>query len=182
MDGIFRSGPKAIVGVKSARTRNGSIGRFVYRLLRGAPFKTEGDKVEGSEWILRRVPREGDPLYYDPTQDKPLQRVAFRPNRQDTDGLSLFRESFISSRQLAMTGGKPPYHIVRLKACRVCEIGLTVVAAPDPDQPPGHVIIPELCFRKSESRLQKEQANKFQLALRDVVDLKSSLFQRHSAG
>jgi hypothetical protein len=134
------------------------VGRFVYRLLHGALLRHERDPIANNEWLLRRIPTNAE--YYRPDLPERLQRAAFAPNKQDTDGISFYRELFISRRHLAKhTGRKPPYVVCRIRARQVPQ-GLTVIASPDPDlsQPRGHCTIPQISYetRKTTVELQIE--------------------------
>jgi hypothetical protein len=134
--------------------------------------------VSGAEWLLRRVP-DGNPAYFDPLQPaQPLQRIAFKPSPEDLDGISLFREMFVSPPVLSMTGRKPPYCVVRLRVRDVERIGLKVQPAPDDEQPAGHVVLPGLRHAEKPSSKEKEQSKTYQLLLRDAVHLPSALVPR----
>jgi hypothetical protein len=74
----------------------------------------------------------------------PVSEVAFRPTDEDFDGISLFREMFLSPRDLSAIGRKPPYAVTRIRASDVIDIGVSLDVTPDPKQPPGHVSVPEL--------------------------------------
>ncbi len=147
-----------------------NLDRFIYRLVRGVPFRSERDAVGGAEWLLRRVP-SGNAQYYDPSLQTPLHRIAFKPNAGDVDGISFFREMFISPRSLGYEGRKPPYYVVRLRSRQVAAIGLRFLPRPDPDQPPGHLVLPDLCFKGKQSAAEKEATSRLQVALRDIASL-----------
>ena len=55
--------------------------------------------VDPGESILRRIPRTLD--YYDPSLPVPVLAFAFRPNQRDTEGISLYRELFVSPERVA---------------------------------------------------------------------------------
>ena len=76
--------------------------------------------VDPSESILRRIPcRTLDS--YNPALAIPVTPFAFRPNNQDTNGISLYRERLVSPQRLASTAGMPAnfYVVARLKAADV---------------------------------------------------------------
>jgi hypothetical protein len=145
------------------------LNRSLYRLLHLAPFRTERDPVSPDEWLLRRVPRAAD--YFDPAGKVPLSPLAFASVKQDTDGISLFRELFTSARALSATGRKPPYYVVRIRASDVNALALSLQPSPDAEQPEGHVVIPELCYRPKPTVGQKEAALRLRIALRDLARL-----------
>jgi hypothetical protein len=51
----------------------------------------EHEIVEDSELVYRRIHH----TFFDPTQPMPVRRGAFRPNQNDTTGLSVFRARFL---------------------------------------------------------------------------------------
>lgn len=158
------------MGELAATLSCGTLDRFIYRLVRGVPFRSERDAVGDAEWLLRKVP-SGNAQYYDSSLQTPLQRIAFRPNTGDVGGISFFREIFVSPRRLGYEGRKPPYYVVRLRARQIAEIGLRILPLPDPDQPPGHLVLPELCFKAKQTAAEKETASRLQVALRDIASL-----------
>jgi len=107
----------------------------------GTRVKTEQDPVSLHEYVLRRIHQNmfsaGQPL---------PSRLAFRPTKHDTEGISVFREEFVSPKELAGAGRKPgEYYIARLSIQELKDIlGLSVIPDPDDSQPPGHALIPEL--------------------------------------
>jgi hypothetical protein len=133
------------------------LNRFVYRLARGVPFLSESDPLTPNEWLLRRIPNNAD--YYKPAEPVPIQRVAFEPNKQDVDGLSFFREMFISPRELGLkTGRKPPYIVARVRLKDIEANNIKIHAAPDSEQPAGHAVAPEITYaaRKATKEAQRQ--------------------------
>lgn len=119
------------------------------------------DPVSLDEKLLRRVPAQ----WCNTSLPQPIQRVAFEPNESDMDGLSLFRELFITPEELAQTGRKPgTYFIGRLRASDVLELQLTIRPDPREDQPAGHVVIPELSFTEMKQRKSKSKELQNELA------------------
>lgn len=145
------------IGGRSIQSR---ITRFLYRLFRGAPFRIESDPIEPREWLLRRIPH----MYFDARLQPPIQRAAFRPTANDIDGISLFREMFLSPKDLSKTGKKTPYVVARIRASTIADCGLTTIASPDPAQPPGHVSLPELSIQNMKKNKQKSKDYQFALA------------------
>lgn len=114
-------------------------------------MKNEHDRVSPTEYVLRRVSKN----QCDELLDNPVQRVAFEPHVQrDQDGLSVFREEFLCSRQLAEKGPRPAedYYVARLYVCELFQLGLTVVPTRDASSP-GHAVIPQL--RSATRKLTK---------------------------
>lgn len=138
------------------------LGRFLYRLVRGVPWRRESDPVDGAEWLFRRVSND----HYQAGLAVPLQQMAFHPNAHDTDGISFFREMFSSKHRVAMFGRKAPYVVARLQV-RDLPAGLSIVAAPENDAsvPRGHCVIPELSY----NRRKTPEADEFKRNLRDIA-------------
>ena len=96
----------------------------------------------------------------------PIQRVAFQPNAHDKEGISVFRQQFVAAEDVAAAGaqGAANYFVVRLQVKDVLSLGLSVMADPQPDQLPGHALIPELSW--AAWRRQKPNSKEQQRALR----------------
>ena len=133
--------------------------------------RDERMQVGAGEWILRRIHKN----HFKPSKPTPVERVAFQPSDEDVDGLSVFRAAFVSPGQIvADSRGGNSYYVARLA---VRELGrftppLTVAPDPDPDQPPGHAVIPELnAIRlKTEKYPSKElQRDLAKLAAKNIV-------------
>jgi hypothetical protein len=97
--------------------------------------------------LLRRVHRN----FFTPDQPFALfARDAFKPTRDDTDGLSLQRERELTeagmgSAAMSAAGRKPgEYFIIRLQAKVYLDLGLRIVPDQSEGDLPGHVVIPEL--------------------------------------
>ena len=99
--------------------------------------------IDPDEPILRRIPvKQG---YYDPRKVPPVEAGSFRPNSNDTDGLSFYLEREISAQDLAASGNPDTQYVVaRLLARDLCAQGLTLVADQQPGDLPGHLITPEI--------------------------------------
>lgn len=154
---------------RNPRTRIRSrLGRLIYRLLHGEILRRESDPVRPREWLLRRVP-SGNPSYFDRSLDVPLQALAFAPSKErDWDGLSFFRESFVSPRDLAMFATRKTPYVFRLRAQDLIALELTLNPTPNPAQPPGHVSVPELgaeAKRRNKGKVAALQADLVPLAL-----------------
>lgn len=97
----------------------------------------ERSPVSLNEWVLRAIPNVEH--FYKP----PILRVAFEPNRNDTDGLSVFREGFTNAAEVARSLPKRgDYYVVRLSVRELSELALTVTPSPLPEGPRGHAVTP----------------------------------------
>jgi hypothetical protein len=128
----------------------------------------EHDAVEASEYILRRIHKD----HYNASLPAPVLRLAFQPSKADVDGLSVFRERFITAAELARLGRTPgAYYVARLLVAALHDLGLTIIPAPVIGLP-GHAIIPELNFsayRQDKKRLDALQVQLARLAGSAIV-------------
>jgi hypothetical protein len=103
----------------------------------------EHQPVDSSEFVYRRIPR----TYYQAGLPIPIQAAAFRPNKNDTTGLSVFRSAFVQPvGTLANIDARKrhDYNVAQIAVQDLHRLGLTVAPEPDPNGPLGHAIIPEL--------------------------------------
>ena len=113
-------------------------------------MKDENDLVSPDEHVLRRINNKKD--WYDPSLGFPVTRVACTPFKKDVDGLSVFRELFVSAAEVAAAGPNPDgYYVARLLVADIQRLGLTVVPNPLPGRLRGHAIIPELNYSATRS-------------------------------
>jgi hypothetical protein len=99
----------------------------------------EAAPVDADEFVLRRIHKS----YFDSRLPLPIQPVAFKPTESDVDGLSVFRERFVSPAEVAAAGRTPgAYHVARLAVRDLQALRLTVV--PSPGELPGHAVLAEL--------------------------------------
>jgi hypothetical protein len=112
----------------------------------------ETDPVGPDEELLRRVHQS----HYNASLAVPIQRVAFQPNPQDTDGISVLRRRFSSPLDIDRAGPKPgEYCVAALWVRQLASLELTVRAAKDEDQPAGHAVIPELSLDRCRRDMAK---------------------------
>ena len=117
----------------------------------------QNDPVTEEELVLRRIPNLSN--FIDFNLAIPISRCAFQPSKNDIDGLSVFRELFITASELAASGQNPAgYYVARIKVVDVNILNLSVIPDPQEDQPLGHALIPELNtnFNKKNKRRAKE--------------------------
>jgi hypothetical protein len=135
-------------------------------------MKDELEPLEDSESILRRVHKSY--IHFD--QPISVDPVAFRPSSQDDDGISIVRESCISDPAEILKKLSPEkqqdYYVVRVAVRAIKALGLSIVSTPDPDDVPGHSIIPELSlsgYKKNKSRMKDVQLELAKLASTAIV-------------
>jgi len=99
---------------------------------------------------------------------------AFEPAKDDADGISFFREDFVSKEHLASvsTHGNG-VRVGRVLAKECTALSLSLKPAPDPSQPPGHLVIPEMLFIKKTPET-KEQKRKIQDLAQKLAQLASN--------
>lgn len=104
----------------------------------------EENPVLPEEFILRRIPL----VFYNGLLVPPITTQAFRPRDDELDGLSFYRERFISAFELAQAMRVPgKCYVARLLASEFMKYPLTLKPDPQPHPAPkGHIIIPELAF------------------------------------
>lgn len=108
--------------------------------------------IDDDENVLRRIHQ----TFYRRDLPIPVSRAAFEPNKNDIDGLSVFRAEFITPERLVLDRKEPTlYCVAALPVLNLRRLSLTVLSA-EIDNLPGHAIIPELAY-------SAYQANKHRL-------------------
>lgn len=129
------------------------------------------DPISSDEYVLRRIPKDRN--RYDPSLPEPVQRLSFEPSKRDINGISIFRELFVSAEAVANAGtGVNGCCVIRLRASDFIALGLTIVPDPQDDQLPGHAIIPELSFQQmkvNKSRCKEIQRSLAKLSGTNIV-------------
>jgi hypothetical protein len=134
-------------------------------------MEDEHQPVEESEFVYRRIPEK----YYDPDVPVPIPALAFRPNQRDTTGISVFRARFLTPAQTLAgveASKRNSYYVARLAVSDLKRLGLTVLPEPDPHEPAGHSVIPELswkAYQADKQRLRDVQLELAILASRGIV-------------
>lgn len=153
-------------GAVTGRDFGSRLGRFVHRSFRGHLLLGEGDHVRGGEWLLRKV----HPQNYNAELVPPFTEAIFRANSSDHDGISFYRQCFLSPKVLSSDGRQPPYIVGRIRASYLIELGLTLNPTPASQWPPGHVSIPELRYQKKKSKSVKEKAKSIRESMADFCE------------
>ena len=120
------------------------------------------DPISSDEYVLRRISK--DKLRYNPSLGEPITRLSFEPSKRDINGISVFRELFVSAETVAKAGrGVNGCCVARLRASDIIALGLTIT--PDPqDDLPGHALIPELSFQQVKNNKFKSKEIQHKLA------------------
>ncbi|HTU89621.1 MAG TPA: hypothetical protein VMF69_05950 [Gemmataceae bacterium] len=123
----------------------------------------EQEPVQDDEFVYRRIPR----IFFDSAIAPPIRREAFRPTHNDTTGLSVFRAAFLRPEDALAhvdPAKRSDYYVVRLAVADLRALGLTLVANPDPNGPPGHALIPELSWPAYQADKARWKPILFELA------------------
>ena len=114
----------------------------------------ESDPVEAGELVMRRILNKSE--FVNLELELPVNRLAFRPTSDDTDGISLYRSAFTTAATIANSGSNPlGYFVAEIATENVRDEGLSVVQDPLSDGPRGHCLIPEI-------RVETRDATKLQ--------------------
>lgn len=103
----------------------------------------ELDPVQGDEFVFRRILKRL--VHVELDQHMPVSRLAFRPNSDDTDGISMFRKFFTDAAAVAAVGSNSlGYFVAEISARHVQDNGLSLRPDPRADWPRGHCLVPEI--------------------------------------
>lgn len=120
----------------------------------------ELEPIEEDEFVLRRIHRD----HYKTSLPDPVLRMAFEPRRGENDGLSVYRERWVTPAQVAASGRTPgAYYVTRLAVRDLRKLNLTVVPAPRSELP-GHAVIPELSWEAQQKDKKRSKQLQIELA------------------
>ena len=127
--------------------------------------------IDEDEFVLRRIHVNA----YKALLTPPILRIAFEPNKNDTTGISVYRERFVKPAD-TLTRIDPEkrssYLVVRLSVRDLHRLGLSINLEPDTNGPPGHAVIPELswqAFQAEKAKLKRVQVELAALASQAIV-------------
>jgi len=133
----------------------------------------ELDPVDDAEFVYRRIHR----TFFDKNAPIPVQFPAFRPNVNDSTGLSVFRALFVQPAQTVANidpAKANEYLVARLLVQDLLRLGLTVAPEPAGDEAPGHAVIPQLswdAYRADKQKWKPILVELAKLASKDLVHL-----------
>ncbi len=107
------------------------------------------EPIEDDEVLYRRVPASQG-WWNAARPEDGLSPQAFHPNRNDTDGISLFRAKHTSIEQAASGRPGKSYFIAVLNASDLKQAGIAIRATPTKEAP-GHASLPELNYANRRS-------------------------------
>jgi hypothetical protein len=107
------------------------------------------EPIDDDELLFRRVPVSAG--WHHPDQKPVLEPEAFRPNKNDSTGISLFREKYTTIEEAARGRPGRSYYVAVLRAGDLRASGMDVVPRPL-EGSPGHVEIGNLTYENRKSR------------------------------
>ncbi|MBI2805466.1 MAG: hypothetical protein HYX68_10860 [Planctomycetes bacterium] len=131
----------------------------------------EQDPIEDGEFVFRRIHRS----LFAAGAAIPVWHSAFRPNGNDSTGLSVFREGFATPASILANvdpAKANDYYIARLPVAALRKLGLTVEPDPVAGGPLGHAVIPELAwpaYQAGKLQLKATLVELAKLASADIV-------------
>ena len=123
------------------------------------------EPIADDELLYRRIP---DSLnLYDPNSEPHLLPDAFRPNANDTTGLSVYRAKYKSVEEAARGREGKRYYVAVSRAGDLRAAGIDVVPRPR-EGDPGHAEVPGLNYqnRKSDQAIERKLLLAQKLCLR----------------
>jgi hypothetical protein len=109
-------------------------------------MEEEFQPVDDQEYVYRRIPQR----FCNPDLPVPIPALAFRPNQNDTTGISVFRARFVQPAEILAgvdADRRNSYYIARLLVQDLRGLGVTVIPEPVAQGPAGHSVIPELSWK-----------------------------------
>jgi hypothetical protein len=133
------------------------------------------EPVPGDEFVLRRILMIPD--HYNPSLSVPVQTAAVRPTKNDTTGISVYREREYRDNPAGILAKvdeskRARYCIARVQIADLHALGLSVRTEQAPDDLPGHCVIPELNrpdYEKNRAALADQILGLAKLLGKDVV-------------
>ena len=125
------------------------------------------DPIADDEILYRRIPASQG--WYDPDRKQPLAAEAFKPRRDDTDGISLWRATYKSVAEAAAGASRHGYYVASIRAGDLRELGTQPVATPQ-EMGPGHVSIPVLNYADRHTNRVLEVSRRIATHLCQRVD------------
>ena len=154
-------------------SKRGRRARFCRRNLIRWLYYFESSPVTADETLLHSIPNTQD--YYKHEMGVwAVSPMAFKPHpKRDIDGMSFFREDFTIPRKLAKESRHPNgVRVCNLTVVQLRSFQLEAVADPDPNELPGHCIVPKLKYVKKLTPEERQWVKKISadLALRATAN------------
>lgn len=133
------------------------------------PPEDAEEPVADDEVLYRRVSDKSG--WYDPSLDRPVAWQAFRPNKQDIDGISVWRAKFYKSpEQVAKIAAQAnrQYFLLVVRVGTLRLAGVTVLPTPS-RAGSGHATLANLCAEKYQ-RNRDDVRELAERIARDLVD------------
>jgi len=111
------------------------------------------EPIDDAEFLYRRVP--DSQRWYDPKTHPQLSPEAFRPQRHDLTGISLYRDRYKAIEDAAKGREGKRYYVAVLRAGDLRAGGIEVVPRPC-ENDPGHVEIPGLNYEARKTQQVRE--------------------------
>ena len=127
------------------------------------------EPVADDELLFRRIPASTG--WYDPVT-KSISPEAFRPNSNDTTGLSFSRASFNpggASDEAARGRLGKQYYVSVLRAADLRAAGIDVIPKPQPPSNPGHAEAPALNYKDRRTNEAREIVQQFRSLVLEVL-------------
>lgn len=133
----------------------------------------QDDPVTPDEYVLRRVLNKKD--HIDLSLSNPVARAAISPTGNDDRGISVYREEFITPKEVAESGRyESGYYVVRLQVTELEGIGLSVIPDPLDGELLGHALVPEL--GRIAKNVDKSAYRKLSLKLINLISHENVVF------
>lgn len=118
--------------------------------------------IADDEILYRRIPN----VWYTGDPEQPIAPEAFTPKQHDANGISLWRARFKSAQATALQHARPGkrYYVAAIRAVRIRQLGLEVVASPS-EGGEGHASIPRMNYENRKLPETKEYARRLAFEL-----------------
>ncbi len=128
----------------------------------------EREPIANDELVYRRVPE----VFYDPNSNRPLAWEAFRPNKNDTDGLSVWLSKYVSPSDVAQRNARfgKRYYVLEIAVTDLRELGIEVISTPEHGEL-GHASLATMTYAayQADKNLISELAKRITLEFKHII-------------